>query len=145
MKVSELYIKVREKLMERGSRSMAAVLYKKNTIYAIGYSSPITHITFANKKVAVPSMHAEMDAYKRALNEYVRIHRKKLTANLLVVRYLRTKYYANSKPCRDCIEFMKTYNGLISLRNVSYGNDIMIVTKKFDQLHTKHISRGWRR
>ena len=124
---------------------MAAVIYKGNTIYSIGYSSPITHMVFVNKKVAVPSLHAEMDAYRRAMNEYVRVHKKKLTANIIVVRYLQSNYYAHSKPCKDCIKFMKTNVHFISVKYVTYANNKGLLTKKLIEMKTKHISRGWKR
>lgn len=145
MKIDELYSKVRQWLIKRGNRSMAAVIYKRNTIYSIGYSSPIPHMVFVNKKVTIPSLHAEMDAYRRAMNEYVRTHKKKLTANILIVRYLRSNYYANSKPCKDCLKFMKTNINSISVKFLTYANDSCLTTEKLIEIKTSHISRGWKR
>lgn len=145
MKIDELYSKVRQELIKRGNRSMAAVIYKGKTIYSIGYSSPLPHMVFANKKVTIPTLHAEMDAYRRAMNEYVRTHKKKLTANILIVRYLQSNYYAHSKPCKNCLEFMRTNINSISVKHVIYANNSCLVTRKLMEIKTKHISRGWRR
>ena len=143
--MNELYERIHSILESKGTGSMAAVIYRKKHIYSIGFSSTIEHLCYSDKKHHVPSTHAEMDAFRRAINDYVRIHRRKLSANIMIVRYLSTCYYAISKPCLNCLKFMQLHQNEISIRNVSYGNNNELVTEKLCDIKTHHISRGWQR
>ena len=141
----DLYERIRSMLIGKGAGSMAEVIYKKKHIYSIGYSSSIEHLCYSDKKYHVPSTHAEMDAIRRVINDYVRIHKRKLTANIMIVRYISTCYYAISKPCIDCLKFMQINKKYVTIRNVTYGNNEGLVTEKLCDLETHHVSRGWRR
>lgn len=123
---------------------MAAAIYRKNNILAIGFASPITHLKLVNAKSFLPSLHAEMDAFRKFYNSYCRTHKKHISANMLVVRFSSYNYYAISKPCINCLKFLSTNTGSLSIKNISYANNESIVTEKLENIKTSHISRGWR-
>lgn len=123
---------------------MAAVIYRKNHIIAIGFASPITHLKLVNAKSFLPSLHAEIDAFRKAYNGYCRTHKKHISANMLVVRLSTYNYYAISKPCLNCLKFLSTNIGSLSIKNISYADNDAIVTEKLANIKTSHISRGWR-
>lgn len=118
---------------------MVAILYNKKKIYAIGYSSSLTHKQLFNNRLYFPSLHAEVDAITKAYNNYVRINKKILNCDILITRYV-----GSSKPCVNCLEVMKNPAFCIRIRNVSYCEDGQLKTEKLSELQTDHVSRGFK-
>ena len=117
---------------------LCAVLYKNKHIYAIGINSTLYRKQTFNNKVYMPSVHAEIDAIIKAYNNYVRIHRKPLYCNMVIIRYIGC-----SKPCLNCLKIMKNSSFQIFINKVSYIEDGMLKTEKLSEMTTDHISRGY--
>lgn len=62
-------------------------------------------------------------------------------ATLTVIRIGKDSKLMNSKPCKNCIAFMKKY----SIKNVAYSNSNgIIVSEKIKEIKSNHISKGWK-
>lgn len=123
--------------------NMCAILHNKSKIYYIGYNKFIGHINIFGKKMMLPSRHAEMDVisklYKSKKNLINKIKKQKL--NLIVIRYTKKEIFGNSKPCNNCIKFMKS-SGL-HLKKITYYEDNMFKTTTLRDLENDHMSSGW--
>jgi len=70
-----------------------------------------------NKKVRVKTIHAESDAVNR-LPPIMKINKKKMNINLVVIRVNKLGNLCNSMPCMHCIKMM-----YIKPRNMGYKID----------------------
>jgi hypothetical protein len=61
--------------------------------------------------------------------------------NIIIIRYNSNGQLMSSKPCRDCIELLKT----IGIQRIYYSNDNhKIVCERLDTISSNHISWGCR-
>jgi hypothetical protein len=61
--------------------------------------------------------------------------------NILIIRYNSNGELMSSKPCRDCIELLRT----IGIQRIYYSTDQhQIVFERLDTISSKHISWGYR-
>lgn len=119
--------------------NMCAILYNKSKIISIGCNKFIGHSNILGKKMMLPSRHAEIDVISKFMNSRVKYRRQKV--NLLVLRI--NKYgFGNSKPCANCIKFMKSINAPI--KKVSYYEDSKLITTTLNKLDNQHTSSGWK-
>lgn len=62
--------------------------------------------------------------------------------HVLVIRIDRNGNLKNSKPCSECIQFMKTFGGI---RNVYYtDSNGDLICEKLTDMYTSHNSKGMR-
>jgi hypothetical protein len=62
--------------------------------------------------------------------------------HILVIRIDRNGNLKNSKPCSDCIQFMKTFGGI---RNIYYtDSDGILICEKLTDIRSDHNSKGTR-
>lgn len=119
--------------------NMCAILYNKSKIISIGCNKFIGHSNVLGKKIMLPSRHAEIDVISKFINSNTKYKRQKV--NLLVLR-LNTNGFGNSKPCANCIRFMKSAGVLI--KKVSYYENNRLITTSLNNLHNEHTSSGWK-
>ncbi len=112
----------------------------KNKIYNIGINHSRTCYNINNKKVYVPSSHAEFSCI---INFIKNNNVKKLQKMDLYVMYYSNGKYKNSKPCFNCIDFIKNFN----INKIIYttGLDDIYVIEKVQDITTNHVSKGWKK
>lgn len=67
------------------------------------------------------------------------IKKKFRNGKLLVLRIGKNGEYLNSKPCLNCIKFMKQFD----IKTISYSDSNGdIITEKIDDIVTNHVSNG---
>lgn len=134
-------------VIEKKKCTMCAIVFNKSKVLSIGTSLMIPHRKFCGVgRVYVPSVHAEIDALSRLLNDKARLRKKRLNADLFVISHNSlTSQSSSSKPCKDCIRMM--CSGLFSnlkIRNIYYFSKGEIKKESLENIDTEFISSGWR-
>ena len=126
--------------------NMCAILYNKSQIYSVGYNTLISHAHIFRKKYMVPSIHAEVDAIRKFIYERVSPTRKRPKLKLIVLRKNNAGNFMNSKPCKNCISFMKSelVKNFINIREVTFYEDGGFKSCLLSSLESNHISSGWK-
>ena len=70
----------------------------------------------------VPSIHAEVDAIRKFIYKQVSPTRKRPKLKMIVLRKNNVGNFMNSKPCKNCISFMKSelVKNFINIREVTF-------------------------
>jgi hypothetical protein len=100
----------------------------------IGKSSAI-------KQYNTPTLHAEIDAFKKLPNYYLG-----MDLNLIVVRFSSNGELRSSRPCYHCLKTLRASG--IRLKYVYYSNDGEILKEKFSLMFDDEktsVSSGMRR
>ena len=77
-------------------------------------------------KGTIYSCHAECEALRKLPHN--------IKTKSLVLKVIGNGY--TSKPCANCLEFMKNFN----IRKVQYSHNGLLVTEKFADMHSDHIT-----
>lgn len=88
-----------EALKSTMNQKHGAILFKGTEIIETGYNYNFGNLIFHNKY----SVHAEADVILNAIRSKKRIK----NTNLIVVRISKTGQFVNSKPCKNCSNFIK--------------------------------------
>lgn len=130
-----------------GRNSLCAILYTNTNILSVGYNTYTPHININGKKLHIPSVHAEICAIKHLLDSCKKNTKKRIKVDMIVMRKTFEEQYANSKPCKHCIEFLKSDNieRFINLRNITYFENGTFITESLKNITNSHITRGWKR
>ena len=86
------------------------------------------------------SLHAEPLLHKKSMKQYK--IRKNYIYDLYVVRYSEASGFMNSKPCMDCIKYIKLNMNYINKVIYSVDNKTYIKENK-ELLSTEHMSHGY--
>lgn len=134
---------VRNYYTKKCKYNMCAILYNKSKIYCVGYNKFIGHTHIFGKKMMLPSRHAEMDVISKLIKSKKNLINKvkKQKLNLIVIRYTKKGTFGNSKPCSNCIKFMKS-SGL-HFKKITYYEDNKFNTILLNNLENNHKSSGW--
>jgi len=85
------------------------------------------------------SIHAEENAIQKTLTKVKRTRKK---FNIFIVRVSeKNNNFLNSKPCVDCVSFMKKNSYLINKVYYTYDNDNYVI-EKVQNLKSNHVSIG---
>ena len=85
-----------------------------------------------------------MAAFKKLTNS----GKKKLTADLVIIRTTKDNILRNSKPCSKCIELLHFFCKIkkIRLRNIYYSTENGSIIKiKFSQLENAHKTKHFKK
>ena len=92
-----------------------------------------------------PSTHAEVNALKQLIDGRRDRTCKRMRVNMTILRKTHKNEYAISKPCKHCIQMMKSrlISQFINIRDITYfdGNDF--VTEPLDAINDEYVSSGW--
>jgi deoxycytidylate deaminase len=130
-----------------GRNSLCAILYTNTNILSIGYNNYTPHININGKKLHIPSVHAEICAVKQLLDSCKKSTKKRIKVDMVVMRKTFDEEFANSKPCKHCIELLKSENieRFVNLRNITYFENGKFITESLKNIKNEHITRGWKR
>jgi tRNA(Arg) A34 adenosine deaminase TadA len=95
----------------------------------------------AIKQYNTPSLHAEIDAFKKLPNYYL-----SKDLNLIVVRFSQNGELSSSRPCYHCLKTLSSSG--IRIKYVYYSNDGEIIKEKFNEMMNSEltsVSSGMRR
>lgn len=126
--------------------NMCAILYNKSQVYSIGYNKLINHVHIFRKKYIVPSIHAEVDAIRKFIHECDSPTRKRPKLKMIVLRKNKAGNFMNSKPCKNCIAFMKSelVKNFINIREVTFYEECGFKSCLLSTLESNYISSGWK-
>ena len=129
-----------------GRNSLCAILYTNTNILSIGYNNYTPHININGKKLHIPSVHAEICAVKQLIDSCKKNTKKRIKVDMVVMRKTFEEEFANSKPCKHCIELLKSdnINRFINLRNITYFENGKFITESLKFIKNEHITRGWK-
>ena len=125
--------------------TMCAILYNKSSVISIGWNSPLPHAKIFRLTLNLPSTHAEVEVIRKVIFTRTSPTKKRLKANLIVLKQNKSGQFTNSKPCKNCIEFMKSdlVSSFLNLRNITFFENNDFQTVRLSDLTTDHISFGW--
>lgn len=145
MKLSQLsqLIDISLDLFDHGAE-MVAIAYRKKSIISIGQSRFVPHKILKFCKLQLPSVHAEIDAISRMINECGETKKSSTRVDLFVMRY-NSLTGGCSKPCFDCLRMLKEYPFTgVKIRKVVYFRKGEVKETAFSDIKTNHKSRGWK-
>ena len=130
-----------------GRNSLCAILYTNTNILSVGYNNYTPHININGKKLHIPSVHAEICAVKQLLDSCKKSTKKRIKVDMVVMRKTFDEEFANSKPCKHCIELLKSeiIGRFVNLRNITYFENGEFITESLKNITNEHITRGWKR
>ena len=128
-----------------GRLQVCAILHNKRSIYAIGYNNFVPHVNIFQRRLQCPSTHAEINALRKVIETRRNKTKKRLKLDLTVLRKNIHNEYATSKPCKHCIEMMKSLliSHFINLRNVTYFDGSQFRTELLTDISSDYVSSGW--
>lgn len=128
-----------------GRLQVCAILHNKKCIYAVGYNNFVPHVNIFQRRLQCPSTHAEINALRKVIDTRRNRTKKRPRLDLTVLRKNTHNEYAASKPCKHCIDMMKSLlvSHFINIRNVTYFDGQEFKTESLSTLSPDYVSSGW--
>ncbi len=110
-------------------------------IYSCGTNNSRTSFNFNGNKYKFPSCHAEIEAIFKILSIKKKVKKK---FDLYVSR-IKNEHFKNSKPCVDCMNFIKNI-GCIKRIIYTTGTKEIYNIEKINNINLKNFNRssGWK-
>jgi deoxycytidylate deaminase len=129
---------------QQPNSNVCAILYNKSKIISVGWNNPLSHAKVFRSTYNLPSTHAEVDALKKYIFT-CKSPKRRIKVHIVVLRKNKTGKFVNSKPCKHCIEFMKSQlvSSFINIRNIIYVEDSEFKETTLNDITNEHVSYGW--